>query len=136
MHEPEFSWREETRANSVQQLAILVAILLYPGIACYRRTKRYMLPYLPKGFLKALYRLNQWRNRQFVFLFFPIHPMSHFDLEKQNYAQMSRPMLSKLLAILKPRSENPQTNWDKANAQTHVMAIKTELQIRPTQSNY
>lgn len=136
MNEPEFSWRGETRANFVQQLAIFVAILFYPVIACYRRTKRHLLPYMPIGLLNAKYRLSQWQNRQFVLLFFPIHPMSHFDLEKQNYAQMSRPLLSKLLAILKPRSENPQTDWDRLNARTHVEAIKTELQIRPVQSNY
>lgn len=134
-NEHEFSWRGETRANSVQQLGMFVAILIYPGIVLYRRSKRLAKPFLSKRFVKAMYLLIQWHNRQFVFLFFPIHPMSHFDLEKQNYAQMSRPMLSKLLAILKPRSENPQTNWDKANAHTHVVAIKTELQTRQLQTS-
>ena len=132
--EHEFSWRGETRANSVQQLGMLVAILIYPGIVLYRRSKRLAKPYLSKRFVKAMYRLSQWQNRQFVLLFFPIHPMSHFDLEKQNYAQMSRPLLSKLLAVLKPRSENPQTDWDKQNARTHVEAIKSELHIRQMQT--
>ena len=56
--------------------------------------------------------------------------MLPFDLDLQNYAQMSVETLSKMLASLKPSAKNPKTDWDKLNAQRHVAAINDELNGR------
>jgi hypothetical protein len=136
MNDPEFSWRCDLQANTPQQAAVIVGFLIYPVVYCYRKAKKRLAPLLPYHWLVRKRQLQLVIIRRLYLPFFNVHTMPQLDQETRNYAQMKSEVLTKIQAILKPRATNPKTDWDKANAQVHLNAIKNELRSRQFQNHY